>query len=193
MRATFSSVRTSTNAATPTQNGHADVVVVGVGVTPDVMLARKAGLELGDTGGVACDAMLRTSAEGVFAAGDMCEYDSVVHGRRLRVEHEEVAAAQGRHAARAMLGSEEPYAEVPYFWSDQADWATLEYVGPAPEWDEELVHGDPAAGEFSVWYLHEGRLGGALAVGRSKDLDVASELLTQHAGAGEVRAALQRL
>src|SRR6478736_5663016 len=54
----------------------ADVVVVGVGVLPDVMLARKSGLELGDTGGVRCDAQLRTSAEGVYAAGDVCEYAS---------------------------------------------------------------------------------------------------------------------
>jgi 3-phenylpropionate/trans-cinnamate dioxygenase ferredoxin reductase subunit len=171
----------------------ADLVVVGVGATPDVMLARKAGLQLGETGGVACDSALRTSADGIFAAGDMCEYDSVVHGRRLRIEHEEVAAAQGRHAARALLGSDEPYAEVPYFWSDLADWATLEYVGPAPGWDEELVHGDPAEGAFSVWYLHEGRLGGALAVGRSGDLDVARDLLARQAGADAVRDALAGL
>jgi 3-phenylpropionate/trans-cinnamate dioxygenase ferredoxin reductase subunit len=171
----------------------ADLVVVGVGATPDVMLARKAGLELGETGGVACDSTLRTSADGIFAAGDMCEYDSVVHGRRLRIEHEEVAAAQGRHAARALLGSEEPYTEVPYFWSDLADWATLEYVGPAPGWDEELVHGEPDAGAFSVWYLHEGRLAAALAVGRSKDLDVARDLLSRQAGADAVRDALAHL
>jgi 3-phenylpropionate/trans-cinnamate dioxygenase ferredoxin reductase subunit len=168
----------------------ADLVVVGVGANPDVLLARKAGLELGETGGVACDRALRTSAPDVFAAGDMCEYDSVVHGRRLRIEHEEVAAAQGRHAARAMLGSDEPYAVVPYFWTDVADWARLEYVGPAAAWDEELVHGDPAAGSFSVWYLDGGRLGGALAVGRSGDLDVARELLSQQAGADAVRDAL---
>ncbi|MEA2149360.1 MAG: 3-phenylpropionate/trans-cinnamate dioxygenase ferredoxin reductase component [Solirubrobacteraceae bacterium] len=171
----------------------ADLVVVGVGANPDVLLARKAGLDLGESGGVLCDRALRTSAPGVFAAGDVCEYDSVVHGRRLRIEHEEVAAAQGRHAARAMLGSEEPYGEVPYFWSDIADWATLEYVGPAPGWDEELVHGDPAQGAFSVWYLGDGRLAGALAVGRAGDLDVARELLTAQADADAVRAALARL
>ncbi len=171
----------------------ADLVVVGVGANPDVLLARKAGLELGESGGVECDRTLRSSAPHVFAAGDMCEYDSVVHGRRLRIEHEEVAAAQGRHAARAMLGSDEPYAEVPYFWSDLADWATLEYVGPAPGWDEELVHGDPAEGAFSVWYLTEGRLGGALAVGRSGDLDVARELLTAQADADAVRDAFAAL
>jgi 3-phenylpropionate/trans-cinnamate dioxygenase ferredoxin reductase subunit len=116
-----------------------------------------------------------------------------VHGRRLRIEHEEVAAAQGRHAARAMLGSDEPYAVVPYFWTDIADWAKLEYVGPAPAWDEELVHGDPAAGAFSVWYLDGGRLVGALTAGRPRDLDVARELIGGRAGAGEVRDALAAL
>ena len=160
----------------------ADVVVVGVGATPDVMLARKAKLELGETGGVACDRTLRTSASGIFAAGDMCEYDSVVHGRRLRIEHEEVAAAQGRHAARAMLGSDEPYTEIPYFWSDLADWATLEYVGAAAAWDEEIVRGDPAEGAFSVFYAVEGRVVGALSVGRSEDLDVARELIAAGGG-----------
>jgi 3-phenylpropionate/trans-cinnamate dioxygenase ferredoxin reductase subunit len=175
------------------RRAEADLVVVGVGANPDVLLARKAGLELGESGGVKCDSALRTSAPAIFAAGDMCEYDSVLHGRRLRVEHEEVAAAQGRHAARTMLGADEPYTEVPYFWSDLADWATLEYVGPAPGWDEELVHGDPAAGEFSIWYLQDGRLAGALAVGRSGDLDVARHLLEQQAGAGAVRDALAGL
>jgi 3-phenylpropionate/trans-cinnamate dioxygenase ferredoxin reductase subunit len=165
----------------------ADLVVAGVGATPDVMLAKKAKLELGETGGVACDSSLRTSAAGIFAAGDMCEYDSVVHGRRLRVEHEEVAAAQGRHAARAMLGADDPYTEIPYFWSDLADWATLEYVGPAPAWDEEIVRGDPASGAFSIFYVHEGRVAGALAVGRGDDLDTARELITSGDSADALR------
>jgi 3-phenylpropionate/trans-cinnamate dioxygenase ferredoxin reductase subunit len=168
----------------------ADLVVVGVGATPDVMLARKAGLELGDSGGVLCDARLQTSVEGIFAAGDMCEYDSVLHGRSLRIEHEEVAAAHGRHAARAMLGSDEPFREVPYFWSDLADWATLEYVGPAPEWDEEIVHGDVAAGAFSVFYLRADKLLGTLAVGRTDDIELAASLIVAGAGGERVRAAL---
>jgi len=168
----------------------ADLVVVGVGVTPDVMLARKIGLELGDSGGVACDRRLQTSVEGIFAAGDVCEYDSVIHGRRLRVEHEEAAAAQGRAAARAMLGSEEPFAEVPYFWSDLADWATLEYVGAAASWDEELVRGDPAQGKFTIWYLSDGLLVAALTAGRSDDLDVARSLLLSGVDIGPLRDAL---
>jgi 3-phenylpropionate/trans-cinnamate dioxygenase ferredoxin reductase subunit len=164
----------------------ADLVVVGVGAQPDVMLARKAGLELGESGGVACDALLRTSAAGIFAAGDICEYESVVHGRRLRVEHEEVAAAQGRHVARVMLGGGDPYAEIPYFWSDLADWATLEYVGPAAAWDEEIVRGDPAGGSFSVFYAHEGRVVAALAVARAEDLDLARTLLAAGGGVDEI-------
>ncbi len=81
-----------------------DLVVMGTGAMPDVMLARSAGLELGESGGIRCDAALRTSADGVWAAGDVCEYESAVHGRRLRVEHFEVARAQGAFAARAIMG-----------------------------------------------------------------------------------------
>ena len=170
------------------RRAEADLVVVGVGATPDVMLARKAKLELGESGGVACDRTLRTSADAVFAAGDMCEYDSVVHGRRLRIEHEEVAAAQGRHAARAMLGSDEPYAEIPYFWSDLADWATLEYVGAAAAWDEEIVRGDPASGEFAIFYVDGGTVVAAFAVGRPDDLAEARSLIADGAAADAVRA-----
>jgi 3-phenylpropionate/trans-cinnamate dioxygenase ferredoxin reductase subunit len=154
-----------------------DLVVMGTGAAPDVMLARSAGLELGDSGGVRCDAALRTSAEGVWAAGDICEYDSVVHGRRLRVEHWEVARGQGAHAARAMLGAQEPYREVPYFWTDLADWATLESVGPAERWDREVVRGSMDDGAFTVFYLDGGRVVAALTCGHAADLDVARRLI----------------
>jgi 3-phenylpropionate/trans-cinnamate dioxygenase ferredoxin reductase subunit len=156
----------------------AQLVVLGVGVTPDVMLARAAGLELGDSGGIACDPALRTSAPGVWAAGDVCEYDSVVHGRRIRVEHTEHAQAQGRHVARAMLGEVAPYTEVPYFYSDLGDWASLEYVGPAAAWDQEVERGSRADGAFGVWYLEGGRVRGALSVGGGLDLDAARALMT---------------
>jgi len=157
----------------------AQLVVLGVGVQPDVMLARSAGLELGESGGIACDARLRTSAADVWAAGDVCEYDSVVHGRRIRVEHTEHAQAQGRYVAAAMLGDEAPYAVVPYFYSDLADWASLEYVGPAAHWDEEVVHGSLAGDRFGVWYLAAGHVRGALSVGGGLDLDAARALIVQ--------------
>jgi 3-phenylpropionate/trans-cinnamate dioxygenase ferredoxin reductase component len=155
----------------------ADVVVMGTGAMPDVMLARSAGLELGESGGVACSSRLETSAPGVWAAGDICEYDSVVHGRRLRIEHWEAARAQGAAVARAIGGEPADFTEVPYFWSDLADWCTLEYVGPAQEWDEEVVRGSLDDGDFTIFYLAGGRVAAALTVGRSDDLEHAGRLL----------------
>jgi 3-phenylpropionate/trans-cinnamate dioxygenase ferredoxin reductase subunit len=152
-----------------------DAVVVGAGVRPDTMLAQRAGLDVDD--GIVCDSKLQASAEGIYAAGDCCSYDSVVHGRRLRIEHWDVAMQQGIHAARNRLGEQRDYDVVPYFFSDLADWAGLEYVGPAKDWDEEVWRGDPDAGEFSVWYLKDGRVAGALSVDRSEDLAEARRLL----------------
>jgi 3-phenylpropionate/trans-cinnamate dioxygenase ferredoxin reductase subunit len=156
----------------------AEVVVLGVGVAPDVTLARGAGLALGDRGGVRCDARLQTSAPGVFAAGDICEYDSVLHDRPVRIEHWDVASQQGVRAAAAMLGDERPYDVVPYFFSDLADWSSMKYVGPALDgWDEEVVRGSLADGEFTIWYLRDGRLAAGLTVGRPDDLEAARELI----------------
>jgi 3-phenylpropionate/trans-cinnamate dioxygenase ferredoxin reductase component len=155
----------------------AQAVICGVGATPDVMLARKAGLALGELGGVLCDSRLRTSADGVFAAGDMCEYDSVVHGRVVRIEHEEVAAAQGRTAARNMLGADVPHDEVPYFFSDLSDWASVEYVGPARTWDDEEIEGSVDDGAFAVWYREGGVVKAMLSVGGFGDLDRARALI----------------
>jgi 3-phenylpropionate/trans-cinnamate dioxygenase ferredoxin reductase subunit len=157
----------------------ADMVVMGTGAMPDVMLARSAGLELGDSGGVRCSSSLATSADGVWAAGDVCEYDSVVHGRRLRVEHFEVARAQGRAAAESMQGRGSDYTEIPYFWSDLADWCTLEYVGPAESWDDEELRGSLEDGEFTIFYRDGERVVAALTVGRSDDLDEARRLIAE--------------
>jgi 3-phenylpropionate/trans-cinnamate dioxygenase ferredoxin reductase subunit len=163
----------------------ADVVVCGVGAMPDVMVARKAGLEIGPRGGVRADAQLRAlGAEGLFVAGDMAEYDSPVHGREVRIEHEEVAAAHGRTVARNMLGAGADHTEVPYFWSDLADWATLEYVGPAEGWDEEVVDGDLAAGTFAVWYLRDGVVAAMLSAGGHGDLERAKALIASGEAVG---------
>lgn len=162
----------------------ADAVVIGAGAVPDVMLARAAGLELGESGGVRCDARLRTSADGVWAAGDVCEYDSLLHGRRLRIEHWDVAVQQGRHVAAQMLGDERPYCVVPYFFSDLADWASLEYVGPAVDWEVEDVRGSMDEGRFSVFYERDGRLLGALSVGRPADLEEARARMAEQLDSG---------
>jgi len=157
------------------------------------MLARRSGLELGELGGVRTSASLETSAPGVYAAGDMCEYHSVVHDREMRIEHEHVAFAQGATAARNMLGRGLAHEEVPYFFSDLSDWASLEYVGPAAAWDEEVVRGSMEDGRFSVFYLERGRVRAALSVGRAEDLDHARRLIASRADVGARRAELADL
>ncbi len=76
-----------------------------------------------------------------------------------------------------MLGRGVAHETVPYFWSDLADWASLEYVGPAASWDDEVVAGDPASGTWGVWYLEGGRVRACLAVGGGADLDRARSLI----------------
>jgi 3-phenylpropionate/trans-cinnamate dioxygenase ferredoxin reductase subunit len=161
----------------------ADAVVIGAGAVPDVTLARGAGLALAAPhGGVEVDSRLQTSLPGVFAAGDIAAYESVVHGgRRLRIEHWDVAFNHGKTAALNMLGHDQPHDVVPYFFSDLSDWASLEYVGPASEWDSEVVRGSLDGGEFSIWYLAHGQVVAALSVGRSDDLEHARRLIVSGA------------
>jgi 3-phenylpropionate/trans-cinnamate dioxygenase ferredoxin reductase subunit len=156
----------------------ADTVIVGAGVSPDVMLASRAGLTIGERGGVCTNPHLQTSDPDIFAAGDIAEYESVVHaGERIRIEHWDVAENQGKAAALSMMGREAPYDTVPYFFSDLSDWTWMEYVGPAFGWSEEIVRGSIEEGEFTVWYLDGDRLAAALTVGRSDDLERARELI----------------
>ena len=155
-----------------------DAVVIGAGVTPDVQLAQRAGLDIGELGGVHCSSRLQSSAPGVFAAGDICEYDSVIRGGApVRVEHWDVAFNQGKTAALNMLGRDVPHEVVPYFYSVFADWGELEYVGPAYEWDQEILRGSFDSGAFTNWYLMEGVVKAALTFGRSDDLETARRLL----------------
>ncbi len=170
----------------------ADAVVIGAGVSPDVALAQRAGLEIGERGGVRCSSRLQSSTPGVYAAGDICEYDSVVHGgAAMRIEHWDVAFNQGKTAALNMLGRDLPHDVVPYFYSVFADWGELEYVGPAYHWDEEIVRGSMKERSFTTWYLQDGVVKAALTFGRSDDLDTARRLIVgaEKLGEGD-RAAL---
>jgi 3-phenylpropionate/trans-cinnamate dioxygenase ferredoxin reductase subunit len=155
----------------------AEGVVIGAGVIPDVALAQRAGLQLGDRGGVRCSSRLQTPVPGVYAAGDICEYDSPLHGGVMRIEHWDVAFNHGKTAALNMLGNDLAYEEVPYFFSVLADWGELEYVGPAFDWDEEVVRGSIGDASFTNWYLKDGAVKAALTFGRSDDLDHARRLL----------------
>jgi 3-phenylpropionate/trans-cinnamate dioxygenase ferredoxin reductase subunit len=83
-----------------------------------------------------------------------------------------------------MLGREQPHDVVPYFFSDLSDWASLEYVGPASEWEQEVVRGSIDEGQFSIFYLHQGRVAACLAVGRSDDIEHAGRLISSGADLG---------
>jgi 3-phenylpropionate/trans-cinnamate dioxygenase ferredoxin reductase subunit len=166
-----------------------DMVVIGAGVHPDIHLAEQAGIETGS--GVLTDRYLETSVPGIFAAGDIAEYDSVVHGRRLRIEHWDVAFNQGRYAALNMLGQRKEYDVVPYFWSDLADWGGMEYVGPAADWDEIWLRGTIAEGRFTAWYIEGGKVAAALTVGRSDDLSVAAKLLAAKVDVSAQRSVIE--
>ena len=135
-----------------------DLVVVGVGVAPDVSLAEAAGLEVDN--GVLVDATLRTSDPHVWAAGDIANHDHPLLGR-IRVEHWDVAINQGKHAARAMLGSQQPYEVQPYFFTDQYDWG-MEYVGHVGSegYDEVVLKGEPADGLTAYWIRDQKVLAG---------------------------------
>ncbi len=169
----------------------ADVVVVGAGVLPDTQLAANAGLPIGELRGVRCDSRLQTSAPGVYAAGDICEYDSVIHRGPVRIEHWDVAFNHGKTAALNMLGKDQPHDVVPYFYSVLADWGELEYVGPAYQWDEEILRGSFEDGSFTLFYLAGGVVKAALTWGRSGDLEAARRFITDGAPLDErQRAAL---
>ncbi|WP_408897376.1 NAD(P)/FAD-dependent oxidoreductase [Nocardioides sp. R1-1] len=133
----------------------ADLLLVAVGVTPNDALAAAAGLAVDD--GVLVDARLRTSDPHVFAAGDVARHDHPALGSRIRVEHWDAALHQGRHAARAMLGTEEPYTRLPFFFTDQYDLG-MEYVGHAAAYDEIVVRGDLGARHASVLWLSADRV-----------------------------------
>jgi 3-phenylpropionate/trans-cinnamate dioxygenase ferredoxin reductase subunit len=135
----------------------ADVVLVGVGIAPATALAEAAGLEVDN--GVLVDASLRTSDPDIFAAGDVANMQNPVFGQRLRVEHWANALNGGPAAARAMLGRDVTFDQVPYFFSDQYDLG-MEYAGYAPPggYDQVVFRGDVAAREFIAFWLRDGRV-----------------------------------
>jgi 3-phenylpropionate/trans-cinnamate dioxygenase ferredoxin reductase subunit len=132
---------------------HGDVVVLGVGAAPRDELAREAGLVVGD--GVVVDEYLRTSAPDVFAAGDIASAWNTGVGARLRVEHWANAIAQGRTAGANMAGDLAPWAELPYFYSDQYD-VGMEYRGHAARADRVVLRGDVGTREFLAFWLKDG-------------------------------------
>ncbi len=149
-------------------------VVIGVGILPNVELAQEAGLAVEN--GIVVDEQGRTSDPDVFAAGDCSNHPNPLLGRRLRLESWENAQNQAIAAAKAMLGKGDPYAEIPWFWSDQYD-ANIQLVGLPETWDETATRGDPGGLEFATFYLHEGRIIGAAGINTGRDVRFARRLI----------------
>jgi NADPH-dependent 2,4-dienoyl-CoA reductase/sulfur reductase-like enzyme len=168
----------------------ADLCVMGVGIELNTGLARQAGLDLNDEGAVLVDEYLRSSDPNIYAAGDIAAWNDLTFQRRLRVEHWDVARNTGARAGRNMAGEEEPYTELPYFFSDMFD-LSLEVWGSLDRWDETVQRGSLDEGSFAFYYFDEGQLTGVLAVDRPDDERVPmQDLVRQRPMADDVAAAL---
>ena len=151
----------------------ADLVVAGVGVTPETALFENTGAAIDN--GVLVNQFLETSVPGVYAAGDVANYRDVLFERQRRVEHWDNAVAQGRHAAHVMTGLREPFEHVPYFFSDVFD-LSYEFWGDSSAADRIVTRGSPASASFSVWWLAAGHLVAAFVLGRpEEERDAAQE------------------
>jgi NADPH-dependent 2,4-dienoyl-CoA reductase/sulfur reductase-like enzyme len=155
-----------------------DLLVVGIGMQPNIELAAAAGLEVGQ--GIRVDAQLRTSAPDIFAAGDVCEFRLHPEGVFQRQETWRNAETQGRHAALNMLGGELPFEVIPGFWSDQYDWG-LQTVGVINPAEPSASRATPGGG-FLLFYLDaDQRLQGACGWGQgnsiAKDIKLCERLI----------------
>jgi NAD(P)H-nitrite reductase large subunit len=142
-----------------------DLVVMGVGIRLNTELARSAGLEMAEDGGVVVNAHLRTSDPNIYAAGDVAAWPDPTFAKRLRVEHWDVARQQGLRAGRNMAGDLKPYVALPYFFSDLFD-LSFEVWGALTSWDQAVLRGSLESSSFAYFYFDGGKLTGVLASGR---------------------------
>ena len=145
----------------------ADVVVTAIGVRPAVEWLAGSGVAVDN--GVVVDAQLRTTVPGVFAAGDCGSFWSPRYGRRLRFEHWDVALHQPEVVASGLLGGNEVYDPVPYFWSEQFG-RMVQYVGWHGDAEHTIWRGDPKGPKWAVCWLNRGRLVAALTVSTPRDM-----------------------
>jgi 3-phenylpropionate/trans-cinnamate dioxygenase ferredoxin reductase subunit len=162
-----------------------DVVIVGIGIVPNVELAAAAGLPCND--GIVVDEFARTADPCIVAAGDCTNHPLPFLGRRVRLESVPNAVHQAKVAAAALIGAPMAYSEVPWFWSDQYD-LKLQIVGLSAGYDEVVVRGDPATRSFAAFYLAEGRVLAVDAVNAPREFLAAKKLVAER-----VRASAEKL
>jgi 3-phenylpropionate/trans-cinnamate dioxygenase ferredoxin reductase subunit len=171
--------RRGENLILRTQSGKevtVDGIVAGLGITPNVELAKMAGLEVGD--GIAVDEFLRTSQPCIYAAGDVASFHNPALDQRLRVEHEDNANTMGRLAGRNMAGKREPYHHLPFFYSDLFDLG-YEAVGETDSRLTVLADWKEPHREGVVYYQKEGRVRGVLLWNVWGQVDAARELIAE--------------
>jgi NADPH-dependent 2,4-dienoyl-CoA reductase/sulfur reductase-like enzyme len=154
-----------------------DGVVAGLGIEPDVDLARQAGLELDN--GIVVDELLQTSHPDMYAAGDVAAFYNPALGRRLRVEHEDNANTMGRFAGRNMAGAAEAYHHLPYFYSDLFELG-YEAVGDLDSRLETVADWEELHRKGVIYYLQQGRVRGVLLWNVWGQVDAARELIASH-------------
>jgi 3-phenylpropionate/trans-cinnamate dioxygenase ferredoxin reductase subunit len=150
-----------------------ELVVVGIGVVPNVELAQAAGLAVDN--GIVVDECGRSSDPHIFAAGDCANVPLACLGRRVRLESWANAQEQAVVAAKAALGQDVRYDELPWFWSDQYD-LNLQILGLPARWTEPVVRGNPAGGSGSYFYLEGDRIVGIVSFNAPRDLRAAKRL-----------------
>ena len=163
-----------------------DLVLLAIGIEPNLDIPKALGLPI-EGGGVRVDEGLR-ALEGVYCGGDIAFHPHPVLGRRIRVEHWEVAKNQGRWIGAVIAGGEAPYTRLPYFWSDQYD-VSLEYRGHASGDDRAVWRGDPETRAFSVFYLRDGLVEGVLSMNDKKTNEVGGKLIESRWPADEAALA----
>jgi NADPH-dependent 2,4-dienoyl-CoA reductase/sulfur reductase-like enzyme len=142
-------------------------VIVGVGIAPESSLAQAAGLRVKN--GVVVDEYCRSSDPDIYAAGDAASQWNPQMGRHLRLESWQNAQNQAIAAARNMCGTDAPFAEIAWFWSDQFD-VNLQMCGAPVNWDETITRGDLAARDGILFQLKAGKIVGAIGLNRSRDM-----------------------
>ena len=152
----------------------ADLAVIAIGILPNLELAQAAGAAIGN--GIVVDEFGRTSLPDIYAAGDVAEHPNPILGHRLRLESWQNAQNQAIAVARAMCGMATPYAEVPWFWSDQYEF-NIQMVGAPLATDAIVVRGEPASGRFLCFNLASNIVVGATAFNMGGEIRFARKLV----------------